>query len=373
MNLIAHDLVLVHPMTSMSGYVSYLSYTAGSNKGQTRQGDLFNNPFKLGDIDVDYTAARVVESFTGATSPVTASWFPVYTGPATEAQARITSIVTNAGVVVPVADDASVTVADDGKTLTLSNGTGTAIQATDTVKVAYVYDNIAIPQNDIPQVTAKMDAIPLIAKARRVAIYFSQMAAYQAKTDYGVDLSAQLAEHAAGILSYNIDTEVTDGLYANAAESGIEFDRTQPVGVSLKEHYDAFAKTIEEARVKIYDATKKFNPNWMLVSSSLMPILTLMTGFKAAPAGQVNGPYFAGTVSGLKVFVTPNIPTDRFVVGVLGNDMYTAAAVFAPYMAIVPTQLLQYADGGTSQGFSTLYDFKMLNPALLVRGKVIGK
>ena len=118
--------------------VSYLSYTAGSNKGQTRQGDLFNNPFKLGDIDVDYTAARVVESFTGATSPVTASWFPVYTGAATEAQARITSIVTNAGVVVPVAADASVTVGDDGKTLTLSNGTGTAIQATDTVKVAYV-------------------------------------------------------------------------------------------------------------------------------------------------------------------------------------------------------------------------------------------
>ena len=147
-----------------------LSFTAGSNKGQTRQGDLFNNPFKLGDIDVNYTAAKVVESFTGATSPVTASWFPVYDGADTASKARITSIVTNAGVVVPVAADASVTVGDDGKTLTLSNGTGTAIQATDTVKVAYVYDNIVIPQNDIPQLTAKVDAIPLIARARRIAV-----------------------------------------------------------------------------------------------------------------------------------------------------------------------------------------------------------
>ena len=39
-------------------------------------------------------------------------------------------------------------------------------------------------------------------------------------------------------------------------------------------------------------------------------------------------------------------------------------------MAIVPTQLLQYADGGTSQGFSTLYDLKVLNKDLIVRGKV---
>ena len=118
--------------------VTYIQYTAGSNKGQTRQGDLFNSPFKLGDSRPDYTAARVVESFTGANSPVTASWFPVYNGDDTASKARITSITTSGGVAVDVAADASVTVGDDGKTLTLSNGTGTAIQATDTVKVAYV-------------------------------------------------------------------------------------------------------------------------------------------------------------------------------------------------------------------------------------------
>ena len=50
--------------------------------------------------------------------------------------------------------------------------------------------------------------------------------------------------------------------------------------------------------------------------------------------------------------------------------MMTSAAVYAPYMAIVPTQLLQFADGGTTQGWSTLYDLKMLNPLLLVKGQV---
>lgn len=39
-------------------------------------------------------------------------------------------------------------------------------------------------------------------------------------------------------------------------------------------------------------------------------------------------------------------------------------------MAIVPTQLLQFADGGTTQGWSTMYDLKVLNKNLIVAGQV---
>ena len=39
-------------------------------------------------------------------------------------------------------------------------------------------------------------------------------------------------------------------------------------------------------------------------------------------------------------------------------------------MAIVPTQLLGYADGGMSQGWSTLYDLKILNKNLLIAGRI---
>lgn len=41
-------------------------------------------------------------------------------------------------------------------------------------------NNVVIPQNDLPLLTAKMEAMPLLARARRIAIYYSQMAAYQA-------------------------------------------------------------------------------------------------------------------------------------------------------------------------------------------------
>ena len=111
-------------------------------------------------------------------------------------------------------------------------------------------------------------------------------------------------------------------------------------------------------------------PNYMIIASNVLPVLTFINGFTAAPAGQINGPYYAGQVNGLKVYVSPAMTPGEFCVGCNGDDMMSSVAVYAPYMSIVPTQLLQYADGGTTQGFSTLYDLKVLNDNLIVKGQV---
>ena len=343
-NLIAHDLVIVHPMSSMSGYITYIEYQYASNKGATKQGDLISNPFGFGNVDADFTGSRVVENV--AQGEIVFAWKP------------------QAGTVKFLAEGGSEYVelrADEA-------GKYTAPAAG---KVAYVYDNIVVPQNDLPMIKAEMKSIALVAKARRIAVYYSQIAAYQAKTDYGVDLGDQLAEKAVGELSYEIDTEITNMLVENAAEDAdLVWSKTLPVGVSKAEHYEGFAEILEIAKQKIYDATKKFAPNYVICASNMLPILSVITAYKAAPTGAINGPYFAGTINGLKVFVTPNIEAGKFVVGCNGNDMMSSAAVYAPYMAIVPTQLLGYADGGMSQGWSTLYDLKMLNKNLLIAGRI---
>lgn len=111
-------------------------------------------------------------------------------------------------------------------------------------------------------------------------------------------------------------------------------------------------------------------PNYMLIASNVLPILTFIKGFSAAPAGNINGPYFAGTLNSLKVYVTPNIEPGHFVLGVNGDDMMSSAAVYAPYLPVIPTQLLGYADGSLSEGFSTMYDLRLLNKDLLVSGRI---
>lgn len=162
-NLIAHDLVIVSPMSSMSGFITYINYTIGSNKGQSKQGDVLNNPFYLGtrrdgeqiSFDRDYTSSRVVETVTTGTS-ITLSWTPVMKGTFTYSDVQYDVKVTHA----------------DG-TVTYKNLESDGVTVADVVegdRVAYVYDNVVIPQNDLPIVNAQMESIALVAKARRVAV-----------------------------------------------------------------------------------------------------------------------------------------------------------------------------------------------------------
>ena len=356
-NLIAHDLVIVHPMSSMSGYVTYIEYSAGSTKGATNAGDVFNSPFKLGNVDETYTADRVVETVGKGATELTLAWTPVVEDAFTDdaGAAHDVKIITAAGD-VKYADVA------DGKVTGLAEGD----------RVAYVYNNVIVPQNDLPMLKAEMKSIPLIAKARRIAVYYSQIAAFQAKTDYGFDLGDQLAEKAVGQLSYEIDTEIVKLLdeTAGKADADLTWSKQLPVGISKAEHYEGFSEVIEIGAQKIYDATKRFAPNYMIIASNIKPVLGFIKGWNAAPTSNINGPYFAGTLNGIKVYVSPAMAAGRFVLGVNGDDMMSSVAVYAPYMAVVPTQLLQYADGGTAQGWSTMYDLKVLNANLIVAGEV---
>ena len=357
-NLIAQDLVIVYPMSSITGYFTYIQYVAGSNKGETAKGDVFNDPFRLGKVDVNYTAQNVVEANTAtAKADVVLAWTPV---------------VADAFDVSGVKYDVKIVAADGTVTYANLEADGKTVKDVPAgAKVAYIYDNVVIPQNDVPVLNAEMKSIPLFAKARRIAVYYSQLAAFQAKTDYGFDLGDQLAEKAVGQLEYEIDTEVTNLLIDNAAAgAGMTWSKTLPLGVNKKDHYEGFNEIVEIGKKIIYDKTKRFVPNYMLAASDILPVLSFINGWNAAPASQINGPYFAGTLNGIKVFVTPNIAAGKFVLGVNGDDAMSSAAVYAPYLPVIPTQLLQYNDGGTTQGFSTMYDLKVLNADLLVAGEI---
>lgn len=127
----------------MAGYINYIRYEYGSNKGQTSQGDLISSPFGFGNVDPDYTSSRVVENVEAG--EIVFAWKP------------------QEGTVKFLAEGATeyveLTANDEGKYVAESAG-----------KVAYVYDNVVIPQNDLPMVKAKMESIALVAKARRIAV-----------------------------------------------------------------------------------------------------------------------------------------------------------------------------------------------------------
>ena len=54
---------------------------------------------------------------------------------------------------------------------------GKSYTATEAFGINYIYNNVAIMQNDLPYITVRTKGIYLMAKARRVAINYSQIAA----------------------------------------------------------------------------------------------------------------------------------------------------------------------------------------------------
>ena len=352
--MIAFDLVAVSPMSSMYGNVAYIEYIKGTTKGESSEGDMVNSVWELGKPDPNYTGQAVVE--TVAEGQTEAAFGPV-----------------RKAMVNPATGEAF-----DYKVINGDLITYTDEFPSEGAKVAYVYDNVVIPQEKLPTLKAELKNIGLEAKARRIAVFYSQMAAFQAKTDYGFDLADGLAEQAVGQLSYEIDTEICDMLidaadeYAKANPTGIaDFSKTLPIGVNMADHYASFAAKIEELKQAIYLRTKKFVPTFMLAAADVMPVLNFVPGFQAASVSDINGPYFAGTLAGLKVYVTPNIESGKFILGVNQGAMQASAGVYAPYMPVVPTQLLGFADGAMSQGWSTMYDCKILNAALLIPSAIV--
>lgn len=307
----------------------------------------------MSDARIDYTSQAVAELVeVGEEGKAFLAWTPISAAYAPEL------VGAESGASIEVVDAATGEVKITG--------------ASGIVKVKYLYDQVHIPANDLPTLGMKVEGIALEAKPRRIAIYFDQMAAFQAKTEMGLDLGDVLAKQAVAELSYEIDTEIVK-LLAGAApkDETLVFNKRVPVGISMEQHYEAFSETIEQASRIIFDRTQRYHANYMVCASNVKPLLALMRGWKAAASAVRNGPYFAGTLNGLKVFVSPILEPGKWFCGFNGDDLMTSAAVFAPYMVITPTALLNFADGGNSQGWMTLYDLKLLNTALLVAGEVV--
>ena len=204
-NAICFDLVAVQPLDNRVGIINYLDYTYQSNKGTTKDGDIFNGALKGSFSDKDYTSAYVNgETYTATGSEpnnfVPLAWTPVdkrltnpYTGE------NITPVITiNGGSPLTVGTD--FTVEDSGITFT------NALTASDKVVIKYYYLNEVVRSNgfgafgangetandgavggagftNVPEIGLKMQSTTVEAKARTLRAYWGFTAEYELQKD----------------------------------------------------------------------------------------------------------------------------------------------------------------------------------------------
>jgi len=390
------DWVAMEPMATASTQILFTKYVRMSNKGSSKKGDIISDPFgiyyrqnadgtRTDATDPLYSSALTADAFTDG-KVTTAQNFNLRWTPVREN----TIIVTAGGktcnektaAVQSTAANFDKTFAENGITVSIKYDTG-AIQITEAaastvevLSVTYEYDNVYLPANDIPTYGAEVEAIPMTAKPHKVRIVFDALSNLIYKNDYGIDIAKELPKKAVEDFMYSIATEVSDAIVANAPTSTYTMSWSLAVENGwIAQHYASFGSVLAAAQAAITKVTKIYAGNRCFIGSALVPVVMAVPGFKAADTDGKIGTQLIGSIGNLKIYFKPDMDDYTYVVFAKGSGTELSVGLLSMYMAalpasIIPTQLLEFADGLNSQGFYSLYDFKILNPILSIKGAV---
>lgn len=391
------DWVAMEPMATANTQILFTRYVRMSNKGNAKQGDIISDPFGImyrqnkdgtreDATDPKYSSALTSDVFPDGNATTaqefTLRWTPVREG---------TIVVTAGGKVCDektatagtTATGYDATFTENGITVSIKRDTGkiqittaTASGANKVIMIAYEYDNVYLPANDIPTYGATVEAIPMTAKPHKVRIVWDALSNLIYKNDYGIDIAKELPKKAVEDFMYSIATEVSDAIVKEAQTS--EYTMNWSLAVEngwIAQHYASFGSVLAAAQAAITKVTKIYAGNRCFIGSALVPVVMAVPGWKPADTDGKIGTQLLGSIGNLKVYFKPDMDDYTYVVFAKGNGTELSVGLLSMYMAalpasFVPTQLLEFADGLNSQGFYSLYDFKILNPMLSVKGTV---
>ena len=359
-NSIAADIVSIQAMDAKAGMISYLRFVYGTNKGQVKEGQMFNSSLYHGVSDVDYSSRNVNDE--PLVSGVNLSSVPVIEG---------TIVITKAdGTTDAVTYAGGVATSASGTTIDLATGAvGGTAPAADTV-ISYEYNNEDAPV-DVPEINLELAQIPVFAKSRKLAAYWGFDAAFDLKQQYGEDITSLMAAQASGEITYEIDTEICLDLYKQAGNDLGVWSKTPNLGVQLIDHYDSFWAKLTEGANIVFGATQRFTPNFIVCGINVSAVIEVMRNFDGTGASTGVGPHLIGTLGGkYKVYVVPQMDPDGYVMGYKGGNFLETGYVYAPYMPVLSTQILTLANFQGQQGYATSYGKRMVNSRLYVRGKI---
>lgn len=402
-----YDWVATEPMATANTQILFTKYVRMSNKGNSQQGDILADPFGIyyrGDhtvpnredaTDPQYQSAATVDAFINGNTTVGQAfklrWTPVRKGtlsfsigekryaeipdPKNDKIIKLTEAAADPNW------DAHYNSADGELEIFIRYSTGDILVTTktasgDNIIVNYEYDNLYLPANDIPTYGGVVEAIPMTAKPHKVRIAFDALTNLIYKNDYGIDIAKDLPKKVVEDFMYSIATEVSDAIIENAPRSRYTLNWGLNVQNGwIRQHYESFGSVLAAASAAITKVTKIFAGNRCFIGSALVPVVASCPGWKEVDTEGKIGTQLIGTIGKMKIYFKPDMNEYEYVVFSKGNGTEFCVGLLGMYMAalpasIVPTQLLEFADGLNEQGFYSLYDFKIINPMLSVKGTV---
>lgn len=366
-------------MKSRQQLIPYFKVLAENDKGVTKAGDILNSPFvNRQGIDENFGGRTVKNEAVAVTSNAGQfAYTPILPGSVTIELGGTKYIDNGAGKFVNAAGTELA-----NATLNYATGeiSGTAI--TGDVVATYEYDNETVgPDQDgnygakMGKVYLQLDEINMLAEAHELACYWSIYSAFAAQTEWGSNIGDMAKEAAFSELTAEINTDCFRKL-ADAASYKPQFNwDAAPVlsgAVVPSDYLNMFKLKLGQAAASIYQQTRLARPNRLVVGTTAAEYISMINGFVADSVEETVGPYKLGTLDQFTVYVDPNYDTNTWVMCCKSNDVRRNSALYGEYMPMVNTDAIGLANASVQQGVATLYGTKIVNPATIVSGKILG-
>ncbi len=368
-------------MKSRQQMIPYFKVIAENDKGETKAGDILNSPFvNRQGLDPNF-AGRVVKNETVA-------------------------VTSNAGACAytPILPGSVSIVIGDDKYVDLGNGLFSDIDGTETtsaelsidyatgaisgtkvtgnITATYEYDNETVGPDASGNYGAKMgkiylqlDEINMIAEAHELACYWSIYSAFAANQEWGSNIGDMAKEAAFSEMTAEINSNCFKQLYDSATyKPQFNWDAAPVLSGAVvpSDYLNMFKLKLEQAAASIYQQTRLSRPNKIVCGTTAASYMGMIDGFVADSIDDTVGPYRFGKLGQFDIIVDPNYDTNTWVMLCKSNDIRRNSALYGEYMPMVSTDAIGLANASVQQGTATMYGTKIVNPATIVSGKILG-
>lgn len=396
-NLLILDVYGSVAMRSRQQLVPYFKFIAENTKGETKSGDIISSPFvNRQGLDENWTGRVIKNEIVGEDTDIQDNMSLVYTP---ILPGSVTFQYTAAGVTKAFVDDGNGNICESGATdaagwIDYSTGAVTfnsgAVEGADgnVVKATYQYDNENVgprtPGNggygyeygaQMAKGYLMLDEFNLVAEAHELACYWSIYSAFAAQQEYGSNIGDIAKEAAFSELTAEINTKgFKELLKAAQFKPQFNWDASPVLSGSVvpSDYLNMFKLKLAQAASSIYQATRLTQPNRLVVGTNVASYISMINGFQAeAPADRV-GPYKLGKLDQFEIYCEPSYNPDTWVMSCKSNDIRRNSALFGEYMPLTNTDAIGLANASVQQGYATMYAMKVVNPATVVSGKILG-
>ena len=215
-----------------------------------------------------------------------------------------------------------------------------------------------------------LDDILLEAETHQLACYTSIYAAFSAKQEYGASLSDIAKEAAFGEITAEINSAGFKKLKDVYCQSSL-------IGFLLYFRRCCSFRLPQYAKLKLNEAASSYTRQRscnLIVSFAVhsAEYISMIYSFEPAAVEDTVGPYRRGKLDQFEVFVDPFYDVNEWVMCCKSDDIRRNSAIFGEYMPLTATDPITLANGSVQQGYATMYSMKVVNPATVLSGKILG-